>query len=36
MGAADKAATLGGCKSLYRQLPENGRLVYPLFSEVTD
>jgi hypothetical protein len=23
-GAADKAADLGGCKSLYRQLPDSG------------
>ncbi len=36
LGAADKAVNLGGCKSLHRQLPDNGRLVYPLFSEVTD
>ena len=35
-GAAGKAANLGGCKSLYRQLPDNGRLVYPLLGEVTN
>ena len=35
-GAAGKAANLGGCKSLYRQLPDNGRLVYLLLGEVTD
>jgi len=35
-GAADKAANLGGCKSLCRQLPVNGRLAYPLLGEVTN
>src|SRR5262245_56170670 len=28
-GAADKAESLAGCKSPYRQLPEVGRLAYP-------
>jgi hypothetical protein len=35
-GAADKAANLGGCKSLCRQLPVNGRLAYPLLGEATN
>ena len=34
-GAADKAERLAGCKSLYRQLPEFGRLVYPVRAEAT-
>ena len=34
-GAADKAERLAGCKSLYRQLPAFGRLVYPVRAEVT-
>ena len=29
-GAADKAESLTGCKSLYRQLPGFGRLAYPV------
>jgi hypothetical protein len=36
VGAAGKAANLGGGESLYRQLPDNGRLVYLLLGEVTD
>jgi hypothetical protein len=34
-GAADKAEDLARCKSLYRQLPEFGRLAYPVRAEVT-
>ena len=34
-GAADKAERLAGCKSLYRQLPAFGRLVYPVRAEAT-
>jgi hypothetical protein len=34
-GAADKAESLTGCKSLYRQLPVFGRLAYPGRAEVT-
>jgi hypothetical protein len=34
-GAADKAESLAGCKSLYRQLPVFGRLAYPVRVEVT-
>ena len=33
--AADKAESLAGCKSLYRQLPVFGRLAYPVRAEVT-
>ena len=36
LGAAGKAANLGGCKSLCRQLPVNGRLAYPLLGEATN
>jgi len=36
LGAIDKAVNPGGCKSFYRQLPENGRLAYPLLGEVTN
>ena len=35
MGAADKAESLAGCKSLYRQLPVFGRLAYPERAEAT-
>ena len=35
IGAADKAESLTGCKSLYRQLPVFGRLAYPVRAEVT-
>src|SRR5215468_616030 len=35
MGAADKAESLTGCKSLYRQLPVFGRLAYPERAEAT-
>ena len=34
-GVADKAESLTGCKSLYRQLPVFGRLAYPERAEVT-
>jgi hypothetical protein len=34
-GAADKAESLTGCKSLYRQLPVFGRLAYPVRVEAT-
>jgi hypothetical protein len=34
-GAADKTENLTGRKSLYRQLPEFGRLVYPVRAEAT-
>src|SRR5215469_17117048 len=34
-GAADKAESLTGCQSLYRQLPVFGRLAYPVRAEVT-
>ena len=35
-GAADKAESLTGCKSLYRQLPGFGRLAYPVRVEEHD
>ena len=35
-GAADKAESLAGCKSLYRQLPVFGRLAYPMRGEATN
>ena len=35
IGAADKAESLTGCESLYRQLPVFGRLAYPVRAEVT-
>src|SRR4030095_3673319 len=35
MGAADKAESLAGCKSPYRQLPVFGRLAYPERAEAT-
>ena len=35
IGVADKAESLTGCKSLYRQLPVFGRLAYPERAEVT-
>ena len=35
-GVADKAESLTGCKSLYRQLPVFGRLAYPERAEVTE
>jgi hypothetical protein len=35
MGAADKAGSLTGCKSLYRQLPVFGRLAYPVRAAAT-
>jgi len=35
-GAASKAENLAGCKSLRRQLPDFGRLAYPLLGEVTN
>ena len=34
-GAADKAESLAGCKSPYRQLPVFGRLAYPERAEAT-
>ena len=34
-GAADKAESLAGCKSPYRQLPVFGRLAYPGRAEAT-
>jgi hypothetical protein len=34
-GAADKAESLAGCKSPYRQLPVFGRLAYPVRAEAT-
>src|SRR5215831_14981367 len=34
-GAADKAGSLAGCKTLYRQLPGFGRLAYPVRAEAT-
>ena len=35
IGAADKAGSLAGCKSLHRQLPVFGRLAYPVRAEAT-
>jgi hypothetical protein len=35
IGAADKAGSLAGCKTLYRQLPGFGRLAYPVRAEAT-
>ena len=35
IGAADKAGSLAGCKTLYRQLPVFGRLAYPVRAEAT-
>ena len=35
-GAADKAESLAGCKSPYRQLPVFGRLAYPMRGEATN
>jgi hypothetical protein len=34
-GAADKAESLAGCKSPYRQLPVFGRLAYPVRAAAT-
>src|SRR6516162_8810520 len=35
-GAADKAESLAGCKSPYRQLPVFRRLAYPMRGEATN
>jgi hypothetical protein len=35
-GAADKAESLAGCKSPYRQLPVFGRLAYPVVATSED